>query len=106
NRLEAAERVVEIPVIDNLTVAAGALYCSSGDALMRIDPNGGAAALVRRFDGDITMLTASQSGRIAVGVQDAGLALLDGAKQAQVFDLPADCRSCITAGLFRDEDNL
>ncbi|HXT07260.1 MAG TPA: hypothetical protein VN715_10025 [Roseiarcus sp.] len=106
NRLETAERVVEIAAIDNLTVAAGALYGSSGDALMRIDPKGGAAAIVRRFDGEITMLTASQSGRIAVGVQGAGLALLDGAKQAQVFDLPADCRSCITAGLFRDEDNL
>ena len=106
NRLETAERVLDVPEIDNLAVDGEALYCSSGDALIRLDPRGGKADTVRRFDGGITMLAISNSGRIAVGVEGAGLALLNGAGEAAWLDLPEDCRSCITAGLFRGEDDL
>ena len=106
NRLETAELILELPAIDNLAIAGGALYCSSGDALVGVDPTSRSAKPVRRFDGQITMLAGSQSGRIAVGVEGAGLALLEGIGEPRWLDLPADWRSCVTAGLFRDEDSL
>ncbi|CDX14117.1 conserved hypothetical protein [Mesorhizobium plurifarium] len=103
--LDSADRVLELPQIDNLAATREGLYCSSGETLFAIDPASRRAELVRQFKGEITMAAASPSGRLAVGVQGSGLEMLDKHGWRHI-DLPADCARCVTAGLFGNDDTL
>jgi len=104
-RLDSTEAILGLPGLDNLAAGPGALYCSSVDTVFRIDPKAGRAEPVRTFGGAVTMIAASPAGRLAVGVEGIGVELLDQSEWRR-FDLPADCASCVTAGLFRGEDEL
>jgi hypothetical protein len=105
-RLDSAERLLAMPGIDNLAVADGALYCSSGNALYRIDLKSGTATPIKQFEGPVTMITASPAGRIAVAAEGAGLQVLDPNGDVYTLSLPAENVSCITAAVFRDEDTI
>ncbi len=105
--LDTAERVLDLPDIDNLAASAdGGLHCSSGNRLFRIDLQSRTASLVREFDGPISMLAARPAGGLAVAVEGAGLAIVDKAGAIRSIDLPDDHASCLTAGLFEDDDTL
>lgn len=104
-RLDAAELVLELPAIDNLAAAPDTLYCSSENTVFDIDPRTGHAKPVKEFAGAVTMAAASPAGRLAVGVEGAGLELFEEGAWRRL-DLPADCSSCITAGVFAGDDDL
>ena len=106
NLLDAADRLLDLPAIDNLAIASGKLLCSSGDTVFVIDAVSREAVPLHRFGGAVTMIAASPTGRIAVCIEGRGIETgsLDGDWRSA--DLPPDCRSCVTAGVFRDEDTL
>ncbi|WP_411036374.1 hypothetical protein [Shinella sp. BYT-45] len=106
-RLDTAERVLELPAIDNLAASAeGALHCSSDNSLFRVDLQSRTAGLVREFDGPISMIAARPSGGLAIAVEGAGLAVIDEAGAVHSIGLPQDHAACLTAGLFEDDDTL
>jgi hypothetical protein len=104
NRLDAAEQVLRLPAIDNLAVIDGRLICSSGNTLYRIHPAERDAVPIRSFDGRITAVAASMGGTLAVGVEGCGLEIGAG-ETWQSRDL-ATANGCITAALFRSENEL
>ena len=104
NRLDAAEQVLCLPEIDNLAVVDGRLICSSGNTLYGIDPTERNAVPIRSFDGRITAIAASTGGTLAVGVEGRGLEI-GGSERWQSCDL-ANANGCITAVLFRSDDEL
>jgi hypothetical protein len=103
--LDTAEPILSLPRIDNLAAGRDRLYCSSDNEVFSVDRKTGRAEPANRFEGTVTMIAASPSGRLALGVEGVGLALFeDGAWRS--LALPADCSRCVTAGTFLDEDNL
>jgi hypothetical protein len=106
NRLDTAERILELPAIDNLAASPAGLHCSSGNSLFRIDLQTRTSALLRQFDGPITMLAASPAGDIAAAVEGTGVKLIKATGEQRQLDLPREYTSCITAGLFDGEDTL
>ncbi|MCD1633321.1 hypothetical protein K7H91_06010 [Martelella mediterranea] len=104
--LDAAERVITLPAIDNLAVSPSGLYCSSGGKVLRVDPRGGSHTLVHAFDGQVSMLAAAANGDLAAAVENIGVMLLRPSGETVVLDLPDDFRSCVTAGLFESDDQL
>jgi hypothetical protein len=105
--LDTAERVLDLPEIDNLATSAdGALLCSSGNRLLRIDIKTATTSLVHAFDGAISMIAARPSGGFAVGVEGTGLRILDQAGNARATGLAPEFAACLTAGLFEDDDTL
>jgi hypothetical protein len=103
--LDAAERVLELPGTDNLCAGPDRIYCSSADVLFGVDAEAGHAEPIRRFGGPVTMVAASASGRLAVGAEGTGLELFEKGAWRRL-DLPADCASCVTAGVFAGDDDL
>lgn len=105
--LDAAERVLDFPEIDNLAAAAdGGLHCSSGNRLFRIDLRSRTAELVREFSGPITMVAASPAGGLAVAAEGVGIAVVDTEGGDRRLGLPHEHTACLTAGLFEDGDTL
>jgi hypothetical protein len=104
NRLDTAEQVLRLPEIDNLAVKGDHLICSSRNTLFEIDHAGRNAVPIRSFDGRITAVTASTGGTLAVGVEGRGLEIRAG-ETWQSRDL-AEANACITAALFRSENEL
>lgn len=106
NRLDTAERVLDLPDIDNLTASPAGLHCSGGNGLFRIDLGNRNSTLVRQFDGPITMLAAAPNADIAVAVEGTGVKLVTASGDLRQLDLPCEYTSCISAGLFDGEDSL
>ena len=104
--LDAAERVLALPGIDNLAVADDSLLCTSGDMLYRVDPATRAAVELHRFGGIITMVAVSPAGRVAVGIEGRGLEVGSAAGGWHPLEVPEEYRSCLTAGAFRGEAEL
>lgn len=105
--LDAAERVLDLPAIDNLAATAdGALHCSSGNRLFRVDLQARTTKLIGEFDGPISMLAARPAGGLAVAVEGAGLAIVDETGTTRSIGLPHDHAACLTAGLFENDDTL
>lgn len=102
--LDSAETVLDVPGIDNLVAAADGLCCSSGNGVHAVRMQDSAKPIAN-FASPVTMMAASPSGRLAVGVEGGGLHILEGGAW-RAFHLPADCASCLTAGAFVDEDVL
>lgn len=103
NRLETAERVLMLPEIDNLAVAAGVLYCSSGSKLYRVDLERKSAAPVRSFEAAITSLAASPLGALMVAVEGHGAVYRDPGDNWRRLALESPYLSCISACAFLDE---
>jgi hypothetical protein len=104
--LDTAERIVALRGIDNLAVTDGVLLASSGDTLHRVDLAARTTEPLRRFAGAVTMVAASPSGRVAAGVEGHGVELGSVGGDWRALDLPAEDRGCVTAGVFRGEDEL
>ncbi|MCO6052202.1 strictosidine synthase [Mesorhizobium sp. RP14(2022)] len=104
NRLDEAERIVDLPSADNLVAVENGFLCSGGDTLYRIDPNGGCVIPIRRFEHPITALAASPAGIIAVGIEREGV-LVDAGGAWTPHDL-GNANGCITSLGFRGETEL
>jgi len=104
SRLDAAERLLHLPQIDNLALDGARLICSSGDTLFSVDPAGWQTAPIRRFEGHITAVAVSPGGVLAVGVEGRGLEISTGG--AWHSRNLGDANGCITAALFRSENEL
>ena len=103
--LDAAERLFDIPLIDNLIAADGALYCSSGNTLLRLDLETRRSETVRVLAGPITAIAVSPEGRLAVAVEGAGVSLLAGSvDDDRQLAVPGEYGGCITALLFEAAD--
>lgn len=103
--LETARPVLDLPAVDNLAGGLDALYCSSGNEVFRVDPKTGKTRSVRTFDAPVTTIAASPSGLLAVAAGGVGVELFENGVW-RGLDLPADCISCVTAGLFVGNDDL
>lgn len=102
--LDEAERILELPQLDNLAMAGGQLFCSSGNTLFRIDGEQARAEPAHTFEGNVTMVAASASGTLAVGVEGRGVEVNADGKWKR-FDL-GDGNGCATAGTFRADGDL
>lgn len=106
NRIEAAERILEAPAIGNLVIVAGQLQFSGGRNIFRPDRVAGTAVSVAALDGDVTMLAAAPNGGLVAATESAGLWSLDGCGKGRQLAVSAEGLSCVTAGLFEDDDTL
>ncbi|MCW2305839.1 SMP-30/gluconolactonase/LRE family protein [Rhodobium gokarnense] len=97
--LDEAPVVTELTVADNLCVAAGTVYASSGPGLYRLD-DGGERERVEGFAEPITALAASADGTLAVALDDG--TLIEGGVQVP---LPKGI-SCITALAYGEDGSL
>lgn len=104
NRLDTAERLLQLPEIDNLAVVGDHLVCSSGNVLLQTDQGARSAEQLRTFDGRVTAIAVSPGGTLAVGVEGHGLEIGSGGAW-QSRDL-GDANGCITAAVFRSETEL
>lgn len=104
SRLDAAERLLRLPEIDNLAVLGDRLVCSSGNTLFGIEPEGWRAIPIHRFDGRITAVAASPGGVLAVAVEGRGLEI--GSGDVWQSRSLGGANGCITAILFSSEDKL
>ncbi|XAT60647.1 hypothetical protein GN278_07390 [Rhodobacteraceae bacterium Araon29] len=100
-KLDAAERIVEVPEIDNLTVGLDELWATSGDQLGRVDASG--FRPVRQFTSEISSLAYWSENRLAIGLNEGIVLIFDSGKddvteQIDVF--------CPTALLFWDKTHL
>jgi hypothetical protein len=105
--LDSADHLLDISQIDNLVCLNGQLYCSSGNALLLIDPGLKQSQPVLSFDGPITAIAASAGGTLAIAVEGTGVALLaTGTAAYQLLNLPSNQIACITAALFENDDTI
>ena len=80
-RLEAAAVVARLPAPDNLVEHRGQVLFSSGPVVHVLDAGTGAVSAWRRFGADVSALC-SEGGTLALGLEDGGLILSDGADRA------------------------
>ncbi|WP_145926057.1 strictosidine synthase [Shinella sp. HZN7] len=106
SRLDDATRILDLPGIDNLALAAGALHCSSADRLLRIDLQAGRADNLRRFGRPITAVAGSPRGRLAVAVEGIGVEIGGEGNGWRLLRLEQRYADCITAALFVDEETV
>lgn len=105
-RLDTAERLFAMSGIDNLAVAAGRLHFSSGRCVYRFDFDQLHASPLVELDGVVTMLTAAPDGSVVAAAEGAGLRRIDPGGEVQSLAISGDGSSCVTAGLFENEDTL
>lgn len=107
NRLEQAERLLRLPEIDNLVPVQGGLLCSSGSSLQRIELRGSEATNreIARFETAITFLACAADGRLAVGLEAAGVAI-GGPDARKPLAMTGRHLSCAVAGAFDAEGTL
>jgi hypothetical protein len=78
NALDLAREVLAVAAPDNLVAAGGRLLFSSGARLLELDLSDRAAPVLRaEFGAAVTALAADAAGRLAVGLDDGTVALLD-----------------------------
>jgi hypothetical protein len=105
-RLDTAEQVLKLPAIDNLAATSGAIYCSSGRTLCRIDPRTGFVAEIRTFDAPITAIATSPAGQIMIAVETIGFELVLPDGGGRKISLPDQYAACVTSALFQNEDTI
>lgn len=106
NRLDTAEQVLSLPDIDNLAVAAGDLYCSSGSTLYRVHLEKKSAAPVRTFDAPITSLAASPLGAMVVAVEGHLIEYRDPDANWRRLTLEGAYLACVSACAFLNDDDV
>ena len=77
NELDQAKLLLKCEAPDNLAMSGGRVYCTSGARLFSLPQHGSPSpSLVAEFASPISALAASESGTMAVGLQDGGIELL------------------------------
>jgi hypothetical protein len=108
NHLEQAERLFALPEVDNLALAAGAAYCTSGPALYRVDLESGLTkpSEIKRFDAPILFVVAGADDRLIVGVDSDGIHLDAGSGQWRRLGIPPALAGCMTAATLLPDGGL
>ena len=107
NHLEQAERLFTLPEVDNLALAAGAAYCTSGPALYRVDLKGSTRpSEIKRFDAPIVFVAAGADDRLIVGVDSDGIHSGAGSGQWRRLGIPPALAACMTAGTLLPDGGL
>lgn len=104
NRLDTAERILAAADIDNLAVAGGELYFSSGRQLLKLDDD--ASRIAAEFDSPISMVAGRPDGGLVVATADGCLWLAGDAPSPRKLPFTASGPNAITSGYFEDDDTL
>jgi hypothetical protein len=104
------ERIASISMIDgadNLTIARGQMLLTSGNQLVELHDNG-STSIRSTYDTEITFLSASPQGVLAVGLDNLGIAIVGGRHDGKrlAANLSGQQLNCPTAAVFLDEDTL
>lgn len=103
--LEDAPRLAAIERPDSLAVSGGRLLLSSGSRLFELGADG-QTSLFASYPADICAVASSETGNLAIGLQDGSLVFTDqGGGQIKVVGPQSGLR-CITALLFESDDSL
>ena len=104
NKLDEAPKGIDAAEPDDLVVADGVVYFSSGDRLQAVDAPG-AGKPVFEASGVITALSVSPAGLIAIASDPGDVHLID--RNRTAIAIPGkNSWSCITAMAFADENTL
>jgi sugar lactone lactonase YvrE len=79
NLLDEAQSVAMLTEPDNLLFHDGALVCSSGAELLRIDPATGRTEVLQRFDGPVTAMATDGAEHLAVATASGEIRFFGGA---------------------------
>ena len=105
--IETAPLLAEAEAPDNLAVANGRAYFTSGDRLLALEPGGAGASTVATLPAPVSALAIHADGAMAFGLDDGRIVLKggkwDGKEIRQCGDRPAKCP---TALIFEDADTL
>ncbi|MET2828627.1 strictosidine synthase [Mesorhizobium shangrilense] len=107
NYLERIDSVSTVEAADNLTTASGQVLLTSGNRLVELHDN--ASTSVRgTYDAEITFLSASPQGALALGLDKLGIAIVGGRHDGKrlAANLSGQQLNCPTAAVFLDEDTL
>src|SRR5438876_8633257 len=77
NYLERIASVSMIDGADNLTIVRGQMLLTSGNQLVELHDNG-STSIRSTYDTEITFLSASPQGVLAVGLDNLGIAIVGG----------------------------
>ncbi len=101
NRLDVAERVTEVPELDNLVSCEGKLWATSETQLGVLSND--RLETVHTFSSTITCLAVSETSRLAIGLDEGRVVIFDPSSK-EVLD--EQVVASPTALLFWDEDDL
>lgn len=104
-RLEEAKELFAAPMLDNLVVTGDDIYFSSGSELL-VAHNGAVHRSVS-FQHDISCLSISEDGGLAIGFDGHGILLQGGVHDGKtITELGGAPLTCATAMAFSDPNNL
>jgi len=107
NYLERIASVSMVEAADNLTIMGGQMLLTSGNRLLELHDD--ASTSVRgTYDAEITFLSASPRGALALGLDRLGIAIVGGRHDGKriAANLSGQQLNCPTAAAFLDEDTL
>jgi hypothetical protein len=84
--LEEAMAVVGIPAPDNIVVNHRTILFSSGNRVMRLDPSTFRAEVAHDFDAEVTALSLSSGGALAIGLGDGRITIIGGPRDGWTQD--------------------
>lgn len=107
NYLERIASVSMSEAADNLTIAGGQVLLTSGNRLLELHDNA-STSIRSTYDAEITFLSASAQGALALGLDKLGIAIVGGRHDGKrlVANLSGQQLNCPTAAIFLDEDTL
>ena len=96
--LDHASVVTEVSEPDNLVVAGGNVYFTSGRGIYRLEDDVGGNLLIHEFSSDVTALAAKDDGRMVACLMNGNIAVWREGSAPRVFEDPTRRRlSCLTA---------
>lgn len=107
NYLERIASVSMLKAADNLTTARGQILLTSGNRLVELHDDG-SPSIRGTYDAEITFLSASPQGALALGLDNLGIAIVGGRHDGKRFaaNLSDQQLNCPTAAVFLNEDTL
>ncbi|AZO41636.1 strictosidine synthase [Mesorhizobium sp. M7D.F.Ca.US.005.01.1.1] len=107
NYLERISSVSMIDGADNLAIARGQMLLTSGNRLVELHDDG-STSVRSTCDAEITFLSASPQGALALGLDNLGIAIVGGRHDGKrlAANLSGQQLNCPTAAVFLDEDTL
>jgi hypothetical protein len=107
NYLERIASISMVEAADNLTIASDQVLLTSGNRLVELH-NNGSTSVRSAYDAEITFLSASPQGALAVGLDNLGIVIVGGRHDGKrlAANLSGQRLNCPTAAVFLDEDTL
>ncbi|RUX25395.1 strictosidine synthase [Mesorhizobium sp. M7A.F.Ca.US.011.01.1.1] len=107
NYLERIASVSMVEAADNLTIGGGQVLLTSGNRLVELHDSG-STSIRSTFDAEITFLSASPQGALALGLDRLGIAIVGGRHHGKrlAANPSGQQLNCPTAAVFLDEDTL